>query len=330
MLYGPDRFLNAKVTKKPRGSDDDPLFSQKAMDAASRWLSSGDDASSELALQERQVLSREQALKASVPGGSARTTYTYATGPDGRRYIVGAEVSVIGPEEVLDAIPGGIRTGRSAGVEVSGRPGEVEDAAASGPNEADDSAEIAELEKIQNEVIAHEAAHQAAAGRFGGPAAYTYTTGPDGRRYITGGEVSISTPPTSDPEEAVKNAMQVVRAALAPGNPSGQDIAVAASATRIASSAKARIALGGAGGASEEAKPDIAPKGKKAAEAYSSQLSPRGLWTSSRGYGGDGSPPIQALDPEKFEAPSFDSGYGGDKGDKDEDETKGSMLDMAA
>ena len=69
----------------------------------------------------------------------------------------------------------------------------------------------------------------------------TYTTGPDGRRYITGGHVPIHTPATSDPEEALRNAETVMRAALSPGDPSAQDLAVAARAASRAASARAKI-----------------------------------------------------------------------------------------
>ena len=81
----------------------------------------------------------------------------------------------------------------------------------------------------------------AAAGRFGGGVSYTYTTGPDGKRYITGGSVPISTPPTNNPEEALANAQQVLRAATAPGDPSGQDIAVAARASAMAATARSKM-----------------------------------------------------------------------------------------
>jgi hypothetical protein len=241
--------------------------------------------SPDLVIQERQVLSREQAIKASAAGASTRTTYTYATGPDGRRYIVGAEVSVVGSEEVLDAVQGGRRTGRSAGVKISNRGEKDGQDLKSGADDPATEQQIKELEKIQNDVIAHEAAHKAAAGSFGGPVSYTYTTGPDGKKYITGGEVPISTPSTNDPEEALRNSSQVMRAALAPGDPSGQDIAVAASAAQMAASARAQIAAG-------KGEDDNRASGhaKKALEAYSSQISPKGLWTVG-GYPQDAGDP---------------------------------------
>jgi hypothetical protein len=247
------------------------------------------DASRDLARAERQVLARERAVKSGAAGCGTRTTYIYATGPDGKRYVVGAEVSVTGTEEALDSIPGGRRTGMSAGVKISGGGPDDEpisknpetragSAKSSAKSSANDRA-VAELEEIQNDVIAHEAAHKAAAGRFGGPVSYTYTTGPDGKRYITGGEVPISTPPTKDPEEALRNASIVARAALAPGDPSGQDIAVAASAAQMAASARSMIAEGaGKPGKPEKSSDGAGNASQKAIDTYSRRLSPKGLW----------------------------------------------------
>jgi hypothetical protein len=131
-------------------------------------------------------------------------------------------------------------------------------------------------------VISHESAHKGAAGQFGGPVRYTYTTGPDGRRYITGGEVPIHTPATNDPEEALRNATQVMRAALAPGDPSGQDIAAAASAASIASEARARITSGESG--ENNACTVSAASGEVIGRSYSNSKSPKGLWSKHFGF----------------------------------------------
>jgi len=120
-------------------------------------------------------------------------------------------------------------------------------------SESDDSKESSESEKSQNEnelsadekqvvyelqardveVRAHEAAHQAAGGGMTGGASYSYQRGPDGKMYAIGGEVSISMPKGSTPDELISNAQQVIAAALAPANPSGQDMSVAAGAKAI-------------------------------------------------------------------------------------------------
>ncbi len=89
---------------------------------------------------------------------------------------------------------------------------------------------VNELSARDSEVKAHEAAHQAAGAGLTGGASYTYQQGPDGKMYAIGGEVSITFPATSNPQEAIKNAKQIAAAAMAAGNPSPQDFAVASSA----------------------------------------------------------------------------------------------------
>ena len=103
--------------------------------------------------------------------------------------------------------------------------------------------QVAELSRRDREVRAHEAAHMAAGGgHVRGGAQFSYQTGPDGKRYAVGGEVSIDTSTVRDNPEATIRKMQTVRkAALAPANPSGQDRSVAAAAS--AKEAQARQEL---------------------------------------------------------------------------------------
>jgi hypothetical protein len=223
------------------------------------------------AFAERDVLTRERGLKASAPGGTSHTTYKYAIGPDGSRYIVGAEVSIIAPEDVIERLHGIRAPKNSSSSTEAASDAEPSRERFHGRNSADEDV-IKELERTERDVIAHENAHKAAAGRFGGPVRYFYTAGPDGKRYISGGEVPIHTPATSDPEEALRNARQVMSAALAPGDPSPQDIAAAAGASAMAASAKNRRAPG---------KPDASyDPAEKAVRGYWGNLSPDGLWTS--------------------------------------------------
>jgi hypothetical protein len=91
--------------------------------------------------------------------------------------------------------------------------------------------EAAKLQQIEREVIAHEQAHMSAGAHLAGSARYQYTKGPDGKNYATGGEVSIKIPEGKDPEETIQLMDQVIRAALAPANPSPQDLAVASRAS---------------------------------------------------------------------------------------------------
>lgn len=94
-------------------------------------------------------------------------------------------------------------------------------------------AQLRKLKQRDAEVRAHEQAHMAAGGQYvsGGPS-YTYQQGPDGRQYAIGGHVSIDVSSVpDDPEAGAAKARQVRRAALAPGEPSAQDRAVAARAS---------------------------------------------------------------------------------------------------
>ncbi len=103
--------------------------------------------------------------------------------------------------------------------------------------------QIQRLKTIEQKVIAHEMAHKAVGGQYTGPVNYTYTRGPDGRYYITGGEVPIDVSPEADPEETIRK-MQIVRAAaLAPSDPSPQDIAVAQKATALEMKARLELAI---------------------------------------------------------------------------------------
>ncbi len=94
---------------------------------------------------------------------------------------------------------------------------------------------VEKLKARDREVRAHEQAHTSAAGPYArGGASFSYQTGPDGRRYAVGGEVSIDASPVPDDPEATIRKAQVVRsAALAPANPSAQDRSVAAAATKM-------------------------------------------------------------------------------------------------
>lgn len=86
--------------------------------------------------------------------------------------------------------------------------------------------EVARLQSIDAKVKAHEAAHKAAGGTMTGPVSYTYTRGPDGKSYVTGGEVPISVSPGKTPQETASRMQQVIQAALAPADPSPQDLSL--------------------------------------------------------------------------------------------------------
>jgi hypothetical protein len=106
-----------------------------------------------------------------------------------------------------------------------------------------EQAEIRKLQQVDREVRQHEQAHLATAGGYArGGANYTYATGPDGKRYATGGEVSIDVSPSRTPQATISKMETVKRAALAPANPSAQDRAVYAAAVRAEVSAEQQLA----------------------------------------------------------------------------------------
>lgn len=94
--------------------------------------------------------------------------------------------------------------------------------------------EIAKLKAADAEVKTHEQAHiAAAAGLRTSAPSYQYETGPDGKKYAVAGEVSISFSKTGDPQKDIVMAETLKSAALAPANPSGQDMAVAKQAEEM-------------------------------------------------------------------------------------------------
>jgi len=104
---------------------------------------------------------------------------------------------------------------------------------------------LRELRARDREVRAHEAAHTAAGGSLvrGGPS-FSYQTGPDGRSYAVGGEVQLDVSPVAnDPQATINKASQIRAAALAPANPSSQDIRVASNANQLAARARVDLAI---------------------------------------------------------------------------------------
>lgn len=107
----------------------------------------------------------------------------------------------------------------------------------------EDQATLKQLKARDREVRQHEQAHLATAGGLAtSGASYSYERGPDGVNYAVGGEVNIDTSPGRTPEETLRRAEIIVAAALAPADPSGQDMAVAAQARKMALQARQEIA----------------------------------------------------------------------------------------
>jgi hypothetical protein len=96
--------------------------------------------------------------------------------------------------------------------------------------------EVQELKKIDAEVKAHEQAHATIGGPYAGSPQYQYTKGPDGNRYAVSGEVPIDASAVpNNPDATIRKMDIVIRAALAPAEPSAQDKQVAqqAQSTRL-------------------------------------------------------------------------------------------------
>jgi len=102
--------------------------------------------------------------------------------------------------------------------------------------------QINDLKARDTEVRAHESAHQAAGGGMVGAASFTYQQGPDGKMYAIGGEVPITIPAGSTPQENIANARQAQAAAMAVSDPSPQDFAVASSARVMEMKAQQQLA----------------------------------------------------------------------------------------
>lgn len=102
--------------------------------------------------------------------------------------------------------------------------------------------ELAKLARRDREVRSHEAAHAAMGGRYAAAPSFTYTRGPDGTQYATGGEVSIDISPVpGNPEATLQKAQTIRAAALAPAQPSSADRLIAAKASRMSIEARAEI-----------------------------------------------------------------------------------------
>ncbi|MBF0536794.1 MAG: hypothetical protein HQL03_00920 [Nitrospirae bacterium] len=101
--------------------------------------------------------------------------------------------------------------------------------------------QVQRLKQREQDVRAHEQAHESVGGQYAGAPTYQYTTGPDGKRYINGGEVPIDISTEKDPQATINKMRQVRAAALAPVDPSPQDQAIASKATSIENSAQQEL-----------------------------------------------------------------------------------------
>ncbi len=100
-----------------------------------------------------------------------------------------------------------------------------------------------ELKQIDTKVRQHEMAHITAGGSYiTSGATFSYQRGPDGNNYAVAGEVSIdSSPVPGDPQATLRKMRQIKHAALAPSDPSTQDLKVASKASSTAAKALSEL-----------------------------------------------------------------------------------------
>ncbi|MEN0109427.1 MAG: putative metalloprotease CJM1_0395 family protein [Planctomycetota bacterium] len=155
----------------------------------------------------------------------------------------GAETPTSSRAEAGDATTG---AGAESSDEASESEGEANGAAPRGADgESLSDAEVEQVRELQArdlEVRQHEQAHVAAGGPYvtSGPN-YQYQQGPDGKRYVVGGNVGIDVSAEDTPEKTIAKAQVVRQAALAPAEPSAQDLRVAAQASQLEQQARAEL-----------------------------------------------------------------------------------------
>ncbi len=200
----------------------------------------------------------EAAKKAAAAGAGASvvTNLKYSVGPDGQLYATGGTVST------SRKVQGNEYTGQVSGY-TSDAQNDNRQQIASGPQRQarfgdflppqvaisplqfaqlqeerdNDGLAQARLQQADAAVRGHERQHFfAAGGLVEGLPQYQYAVGPDGQLYAVAGQVQVSTTPTTDPEQASRDAAALARAATAPGDTSAQDINVAQSASSSAAS----------------------------------------------------------------------------------------------
>jgi hypothetical protein len=172
----------------------------------------------------------------------------------------------------------------------------------------EDKQEIEDLKARDQEVRTHEQAHAATGGQYAGSPQYEYTTGPDKKRYVTGGEVSIDISEEQSAEQTLRKMQQVRAAALAPAQPSSQDLKVAAEAAQKAFDARNDIAKenrdtlqsSGDVSAAESANSVIGANSVTGVSANGavSEAEPSGQGPSTQGVG--------ALNPSEITIPAID------------------------
>lgn len=103
--------------------------------------------------------------------------------------------------------------------------------------------EILRLEIREKEIIKHEETHMLVGGNLAGSPSYIYINGPDGKRYISGGQVDMKMPKGGNLESLLNGLKRIKSAATAVNNPSGTDLQTAATTSAIEASILKEITL---------------------------------------------------------------------------------------
>ncbi|PWK51707.1 putative metalloprotease CJM1_0395 family protein [Pleionea mediterranea] len=128
------------------------------------------------------------------------------------------------------------------GQESSGQKQSAGDKQQNPQQQAQERQEIQQLQTTDREVRAHEAAHTNVGGQYAGAASFSFERGPDGKRYAVSGEVPIDLSRVNgDPAATIDKMKQVRQAALAPVDPSTQDVQIATKAAAIEAEARAEL-----------------------------------------------------------------------------------------
>ncbi len=133
----------------------------------------------------------------------------------------------------------------------------------------EEKARLREMRQRDAEVRRHEQAHRIVGGGYVSLPTYEYERGPDGHLYAISGEVEIDTSEEESPEATIAKMEVVIRAALAPAEPSAKDRAAAAEAKRIKAEAEQELRQQKQEEQSGDGESASSPDVGKALDAYS-------------------------------------------------------------
>ncbi|MGM0587715.1 MAG: putative metalloprotease CJM1_0395 family protein [Bacteroidota bacterium] len=152
---------------------------------------------------------------------------------------VGAGHNELPPLESTPEFSGSKKSAEDSSLPLKSSGSKSRDGAELSPEE---KSKLKKLKQRDQEVRQHEQAHLRAGGSLvtSGPH-YEYVQGPDGRRYVINGHVNLDVSPEKEPKDTARKADRIVRAAMAPMNPSSDDYAIASNARRMKAKALQQV-----------------------------------------------------------------------------------------